>query len=239
MHAWLDIPFSSPHSQLTMTCYELNFTVPSPGFSTSFMEFSPNGRFLGVGDQGVPSLYILDKLAGFHPRISAITLREPTALVWETTETFYVGFINGYFAHYQINLKGEKLVEGVVNSSLHGEGFPITSMALDAQSRTLVMSVGPGVFAFHRIHATSEPRLLISRGGKLTPLKASSTSLHVSRPASISRKIRELQPRHFQGLCASLPTICLSSHSVGDIWREVHDRTYKTQPHLLSSAPLS
>jgi WD40 repeat protein len=139
-----------------MNRYELTFTIPSPGTSTAFMEFSPDGRFLAIGGQGSPSLYVFDKLAGFHPKISATTRAVPTALVWETDKTFYVGLSDGDFIHYRVNLKENKLVEGVVNGSLRDEGFAVTAMALDVESKTLVLSVGPGVFAFRRTRKTGK-----------------------------------------------------------------------------------
>ncbi|KAF9790741.1 hypothetical protein BJ322DRAFT_1104389 [Thelephora terrestris] len=139
-----------------MDNYELNFTIPSPGISTAFLEFSPSGRFLAVGDKGLSSLYILDKLAGFHPKLCATLSAAPTALVWETNETFYVGSSDGYFVHFRVYPKENQLVEGFGNGCLRKEGFPITAMALDVESRTLVISVGPSVFAFRRRGSTSE-----------------------------------------------------------------------------------
>ena len=44
-------------------------------------------------------------------------------------------------------LRNGKLVQGVTNHSFRGV-FPITPMALDTESKTLVLSVGPEVFAF-------------------------------------------------------------------------------------------
>ena len=137
-----------------MVSYKLNFTVSSPGKSTTFIEFSPNGRFLAVGDRGRSSLYILDKLAGFHPTISAIMPFQPTALVWESPKAFYVGLSDGSFVHYWVDVGNRKLVKGVINNSFHGE-FPATAIALDVESKTLVLSVGPDVFAFRRVRATS------------------------------------------------------------------------------------
>ena len=116
------------------------------------MEFSPTGRFLAVGDKNF-SLHILDKLTGFHPVVSSTTLCEPSALVWETSKTLYLGLNNGVFIHYRIDLEEKKLVEGFVNSIFHG-AFPVTAIALDADSKTLVLSVGPGVFALRRTHGT-------------------------------------------------------------------------------------
>jgi WD40 repeat protein len=78
-----------------MVPYQLDFVVPSPGQSISVIEFSPDGRFLAVGDRDSSVLYILDRLAGFHPTISAVTLPKPTALVWETSTAFYVGSSDG------------------------------------------------------------------------------------------------------------------------------------------------
>jgi len=161
MREWLSIPFSAVYSQPTMACYELNFTVSAPGRSTTFIEFSPNGRFLAVGDQG-SFVYILDRLAGFHPTISTATPDKPTALVWETPKVFYVGLSDGCFIHYQVDLGGRKLVKGATNSVFRGV-FPITAMALDVESKTLVLSVGPEVFAFRRIRTTSMCACLLVR----------------------------------------------------------------------------
>ena len=137
-----------------MARYELGFTVTSTGSHTTFIEFSPCGRFLAVGDEDYSSLEILDKRTGFHSILSAITPAKPTALVWETSMTVFVGLDDGCFLHYQLDLGGEKLVKGVMNHMFRG-AFPITAMALDAESRTLVLSVGPSVFAFRRICDTS------------------------------------------------------------------------------------
>jgi len=154
VHEWLSSPFSALCPRPTMDCYKLTFTVPSPATSATFMEFSPNGRFLAVGDQDLCSLYILDRLAGLHPTISAVTPTEPTALVWENSKELYVGLGDGRFIHYQIDLRGNRLVRGATNNTFHG-GLPATAIALDAESRTLILSVGPEVFAFRRIRATS------------------------------------------------------------------------------------
>ena len=137
-----------------MARYELGFTVTTTGSYTTFIKFSPCGRFLAVGDQDYSSLEILDKRTGFHSILSAIMPAKPTALVWETSKTFFVGLSDGRFLHYQIDLGGEKLVEGVMNH-LFREASPITAMALDAESKTLVLSVGPSVFAFRRVCGTS------------------------------------------------------------------------------------
>jgi hypothetical protein len=121
------------YSPLAMLCYNLNSTVYSPGKSTTFVKFSLNGRFLAVGDQGGPSLFILDKITGFHPTISATTPAEPTALVWETSKAFYVGLSDRCFIHYQIEcspLLGLPLMESLKHwcylwawRSLHFEEF--------------------------------------------------------------------------------------------------------------------
>ena len=157
-YEWLTSPppslISTLCSRLAMNYYKLNYTVPSPRNSTAFMEFSPNGRFLAVGVRDHCSLYILDRLAGFHPTVSATTPATPTALVWETATAFYVGLGNGRFIRCQIDLGGNKLVKGTVNN-FYGV-FPVTAIALDVESKTLVLSVGPDVFAFRRIRATSE-----------------------------------------------------------------------------------
>lgn len=151
-----------------MVHYELTFTVPSPGGYTTFIEFSPSGRFLAVVGRDSPSLYILDKLAGFHPTLSTTIPAKPTALVWEpSSQAFYVGLDDGRFIHYRIDLEGKKLVEGVTNHMFHG-AFPVTSMALDTGSKTLVLSVGPGVFAFRRIRTTSVFRLFMNWSRGLT-----------------------------------------------------------------------
>ena len=137
-----------------MNCYELHSTIPSPGASTAFLEFSPNGRFLAVGDRALPLLYILDSLSGFHPIISGVMPAKPTVLVWENSKEFYVGLDDGRFVHYQISQGGKELVKGVVNNNFYGR-FPATAIALDVESKTLVLSVGPGIFVFRRTCAKS------------------------------------------------------------------------------------
>ena len=213
MREWLNIPFVPISSQPEMDCYELDYTIPSPGDFTAFVEFSPNGRFLAVGDRDA-SLYILDKLAGFHPTIIAVTPARPMALVWETSKTFYVGLSDGRFVHYRIDLGGNKLVKGAVNSDLRGE-FPTTAIALDVESRTLVLSVGPDVFAFRRICATSEFYSLTTQGNKLMRPEVNSVSSATSQTASISREIPEPQLPRFQDLSALPQTTYSSSHFVG------------------------
>ena len=136
-----------------MSQYKLDFTVSSPVHSVAFLDFSSNGRFLAVGGWGPASLHVLDRLTGFHPIVSSITPAKPTALVWETSKTFYVGFEDGRFVYYRIDLAENRLVAGVMNDFFHG-AFPITAMALDAESETLVLSVGPEIFLFRRVHIT-------------------------------------------------------------------------------------
>lgn len=136
-----------------MVHYNLTFTISSPGDTIMFMEFSPNGRFIAVGDRAMSSLFVLDRLAGFHPIISSITPIEPTALVWETSKTFYVGLRDGRFIYYKIDLRGKSLVEGPTNSFFRG-AFPVTAMALDAEAKTLVLSMDLEVLAFRRTHTT-------------------------------------------------------------------------------------
>lgn len=195
MLEWLTSPFllSTLCSRVAMNDYELNYTVPSPGNSIAFMEFSPNGRFLAVGDQGRCSLYILDRLAGFHPTISAATPAKPAALVWETTTAFYVGLGDGRFIHYQIGLGENKLVKGTVNNFFYGV-FPVTAIAIDVESKTLVLSVGPDVFAFRRIRETGEFCLLTNQGSKLMWFEMNSASLQMFQVVSTLKGILETHP---------------------------------------------
>ena len=141
-----------------MANYKLHFTIPSPGGYKAFVDFSPTGRFLAVGEQDSSVLHILDRRAGFRPTLSAATCAKPTAVVWETSATFYVGLSNGEFVHYRIDLGDKKLVEGTLNHHFRG-AFPITAMAIDAESKTMVLSVGPGIYTLRRLRATSESRL--------------------------------------------------------------------------------
>jgi len=133
-----------------MFSYDLHSTIRTPGMSATFIEFSQNGRFLAVGDQGLASLWIFDKTTGFSPNIVIATPATPTALVWETSETVFAGFDDGRLVHYRVDLVGKTLVEGAVNSHFHN-GLPITAMALDAKLKTLVVCVGPEVFVVRRI----------------------------------------------------------------------------------------
>lgn len=196
-----------------MDCYELAFTIPSPANSATFMEFSPNGRFLAVGDWDLCSLYILDRLAGLHPIISAVTPTEPTALVWEGSKEIFVGLNDGRFIHYRIDLRGNKLVKGVTNNTFYGE-LPATALAIDAESKTLVLSVGPEVFAFRRVWATSAFYLMTNRGSRLILLKPNSLSLVIFQAVSTSNETQETQSPHSQSRSVSPPLAQLSSHFV-------------------------
>lgn len=139
-----------------MALYEVDYVIPCPCSYITFIEFSPDGRFLAVGDRNFSSLYLLDRHAGFHPMFFVTTPEKPTALVWESSGAFYVGLADGSFTHYRVDLGG-KLVEGATTHSFRGvfPMLPITAMALDMDSDTLVASVGPEVFAFRRIDSTS------------------------------------------------------------------------------------
>ena len=183
MHEWLT-SFLFP--QRTMASYELNSSVPWPGGYIAFVEFCPSGRFLAVGDRDLSSLYILDRCAGFHPVLSSITPARPTALVWETSKTFYLGQSDGRFTYYQIDLRGRKLEEGATNRFFH-IAIPITAMALDAGYKTLVVSVGPEVFAFRRSNAAGKFHPLAYRSGKLMLFKANFASSPIYRVGSISK----------------------------------------------------
>jgi len=191
-----------------MVHYKLNTTISSPGKSITFIEFSPDGQFLAVGDRTLSSLFIIDKLAGFHPTVSVVTPAEPTALIWESTKSFYVGLGDGRFVHYRIDLTSRKLVEGAINTHFHGI-FPITAIALDAGSKTLVLSVGLDVLAFRRIRATSLFCLRMNWFNRLTLLKVPSPSLPIFQIASISKATPGSRLPHSQDLSASPPTIWL------------------------------
>jgi hypothetical protein len=214
-----------------MAHYELNFTVPSTRSRIAFIEFSPCGRFLAVGEHQ-SWLHILDRCTGFHSVLSAFTPTGPTALVWETSGAFYVGLSDGCFIHYQIDLEGKKLVEGVKNNLFRGS-FPITAMALDAESKTLALSVGPNVFAFRRIWDTSALRSLIDWSSELIFLKVVFASLPMYQAGSISQVTQGGRFLHFRGPFLSPPTtLSLSRFAVRRL-REPHDPIPKTRPHFL------
>ena len=155
-------------------------------------------------------MYVLDRLVGFHQTISAATPAKPTALVWETVTAFYVGLADGRFTQYRIDLRENKLVKGAVNNFFCGV-FPATAIALDVESKTLVLSVGPDVFAFRRIRATSKLRLLVNQDSTLTWLEMNSASSPTSRAVSASKEIPEVQRPHSQDLFVSPPTTLSSS----------------------------
>jgi WD40 repeat protein len=196
------LSFTSPP---TMASYELKYTVSSPGSYTTLIEFSPDGRFIAVGDRDLSSLYLLDKRAGFHPTLSVVTPSKPTALVWESSEAFYVGLADGCFVHYRIDLAGGELVEGVSDHLFRGT-FPTTAMALDMDSKTLVLSVGPEVFAFRRVRATSRFHSSMNSSIKLIFLEANSVSSPTYQTGSILRAILEDQFLRFRELYALPPT---------------------------------
>lgn len=213
MREWLNTLLSLLCSHPVMDRYELDFTVPSPRNFTTFMEFSPNGRFLAVGDRD-SSLHILDRLTRFHPAISATTPTKPTALVWETSKSLYVGFSDGRFTYYQIDLGGNRLVKGSTNGFFYGQ-FPTTAMALDVESRTLVLSVGPDVFAFRRIRTTGKLHSFTHQARKLTLVETNSASSAIYRVVSISKETPETLPLHFRDPFVLPPTTPSSLHFVG------------------------
>lgn len=172
------------HFQPPMANYTLDFTTSSPGKSITLMEFSPDGRFLAVGDRDPSFLFILDRLTGFNPTVSAATPTEPTALVWESSKAFYAGTNDGRFIHYRVDLGEERLVRGVVNSLFRGK-FPITAIALDAESKMLVFAVGPDIFASRRIRATSRFHSPLVPYNKLT-LRARDEFCLVARVSALS-----------------------------------------------------
>jgi hypothetical protein len=158
-----------------MTLYEAEFTVPAPGDYTTYLEFSPNGRFLAVGESmDPPSVSLLDGQVGFGRKISTITQGIPTAHVWESSGSFFVGFGNGRITNYRIDSKEENLVKGITTHPFRGvfPVFPITAMALNANSETLAVAMGPDIFAFRRINAKSKLLSSTNQGFGLTFLKA-------------------------------------------------------------------
>ena len=233
MHEWLTSPSFSLSSQMAVNHYDLTFSVPSPGNSTTFVEFSQNGRFLAAGDRDLCSLYILDGLAGFHPTMSTTLPAEPTTLVWETSMTFYIGLSDGRFVHYRIDLEGNELIKGTVNSFFYGP-FPTTAMALDAESKTLVLSVGPDVFAFRRARINSKFHSSMNQASGLTCLEADSASSRISQAGSISRKTPGAQRHRFQDLFVLLPITRSSSHFVGRTSREACDHGPKLRTHCFA-----
>jgi hypothetical protein len=136
-----------------MDGYNLYCTINVPVPSIMFMEFSTNGRFLAIGGEGDSVLHILNKLTGFHPRLSANLPANPTSLVWESATKFFVGLSDGRFVDYRMDLANKRLEKGTMNSSLYG-GLPSTAIAIDAESKTLALAVGPDVFAFRRTTGT-------------------------------------------------------------------------------------
>lgn len=148
-----------------MDSYKLEYSLRSPTNYPVFAEFSPDGRFLAVGDRSGSKIYLLDRLVGFNPKISANMREKPTALVWESCEAFYVGLVDGRLTHFRINLKDEELVEGTSTCSFCGvfPVLPIRAMALDVCSETLVVAMGPEVFAFRRIRSTSTCHSLMNQ----------------------------------------------------------------------------
>ena len=133
-----------------MVPYQLDWEIHSLWGQPMFIEFSPNAKFLAVGYRGFPSLRLLDRTNEYNPSISISMLEKPTALVWETSYAFYVRLTDGCFTHYQVDPGGGKLVTGPTNHFFHGvyPTFPVTTMGLDVDSMTLVLSVGLEVFAF-------------------------------------------------------------------------------------------
>ena len=136
-----------------MDDYELCYTINVPATSILFMEFSTTGRFLAVAEGGHGDIHVLEESKGFYPTFSTNLSAMPTSLVWESSTKFYVGLSDGRFVDYGIDLTNQRLTKGTTNSSLYG-GLPATAIAIDAKSTTLVLAIGPDVFAFRRTSRT-------------------------------------------------------------------------------------
>ena len=136
-----------------MDDYKLYHTINVPVASILFMEFSTDGRFLAIAEEGHRDLYILDKSKGFYPPFSENLPANPISLVWGSSMEFYVGLSDGRFVDYTIDLSNKQPTRGIINSSLYGR-FPVTAIAIDAESTTLALAVGPDVFAFRWVNDT-------------------------------------------------------------------------------------
>ena len=119
------------------------------------MELSSNGRFLIVGDRRMSRLQVLDRLVGFRPAIETWTTSQPTSLAFESSSSFLVGFDDGRFAEYLIDLGAKCLVHRWTNDTLRGTS-PVTAIALDATARNLALAVGSDVLVFNRFTGTGE-----------------------------------------------------------------------------------
>lgn len=132
-----------------MSEYRLQSTHTCLGDSISLMEFSLNGRFLIIGDRRVAHLRVLDRLVGFRPVIETLTLSQPTSLTFEGSTSFLVGFDDGRFAKYLIDLRSKRLVHQWTNESVRGV-LPVTAIALDTTACILALAVGSNVLLFSR-----------------------------------------------------------------------------------------
>lgn len=141
------------HPSATMSEYGLQHTLPCPGDSVRFMEFSPNGRFLIMAGWGQGRLHVLDRLAGFSSAVETSTISPSTSLTFESSSSFLVGLEDGRFVEYKIDLRSRHLVKGWTNDSLHGN-LSVAAIALDATARILALAVGHDVFVFHRAART-------------------------------------------------------------------------------------
>jgi len=201
-----------------MNRYNLQYTIHFPGTSVGFMEFSPNGRFLIVGDGRRDRLYVLDRVTGFRPLVETGTISSPTSLAFENSTSFFVGLSDGRFVEYRVDLRSKYLVKGWTNDALHGS-LPATAMTLDATARILALAVGPGVFVFNRVARTGAWMFFgWDIGWKLNPLQVNS-SLQQMFPASSTSKgspVTILPPSH--STCAFLRTLSSLSPFVGKTW---------------------
>lgn len=136
-----------------MNGYELQYTLQSVGESATFMEFSPDGRFLVIGGREPARLRVFDRWDGFLLAVEADTASYPTSLTFESSATFLVGFNDGRFVEYTIDLGSKRLVKGWTNNTLRGASC-VTAIALDETSQILTLAQGPSVLVFSRISKT-------------------------------------------------------------------------------------
>ena len=130
--------------------YRFDSTISRPGGSVSLMGLSLDGRFLVIDDRRVDGLEVFDlHLTGVRPVIKAPVPPQPTSLTFENSMSFLVGFGDGRFSKYLIDLESMSLVHQWTNNTCHGAAAA-AAIALDTTSCILALAIRSDIRLFSR-----------------------------------------------------------------------------------------
>ena len=145
------LPLLFPENPLSIIDeYRFDSTISRPGGSVSLMGLSLDGRFLVIDDRRVDGLEVFDlHLTGVRLAIKAPVPPQPTSITFETSMSFLVGFGDGHFSKYLIDLESMSIVHQWTNNTCHGTAAA-AAIALDTTSCILALAIRSDIRLFSR-----------------------------------------------------------------------------------------